>query len=107
MTINLTSLKLWIRRLVKSLPSLPRFGTFATQIPLVPIESMFPLFERLDELSLYCHWFCSTDEKLHPTKPQWRLKRFTVNCIDVRLLRYCPGLDYFRLDYPTLWLTKD
>ncbi|KAF9545715.1 hypothetical protein EC957_010578 [Mortierella hygrophila] len=66
---------------------------------LIPIESMFPLFSRLDELCLEGSWYRRENDPvldLNATE-KWRMKRLTVSPQDAQLARHCPDLEHLRL----------
>ncbi|KAF9079976.1 hypothetical protein BGX23_002878 [Mortierella sp. AD031] len=74
---------------------------------LVPIETMFPLFARLDELRLEGYWYQREVDPQLPLladEPLWRIKRLTIDLLDMPLLRRCPDLEHLRLLPPTLSL---
>lgn len=66
---------------------------------LIPIETMFPLFSRLDELRLEGSWYRHEKNPVfHPYGTEkWRMKRLTVSPQDSHLARHCPDLEHLRL----------
>ncbi|KAG0217935.1 hypothetical protein BGX33_009097 [Mortierella sp. NVP41] len=69
--------------------------------PAIPIEHMFPLFSRLDELHLAGSWYRheKTIEPLSSSqkKAPWRLKSLRCVCQDWALTRFCPNLTSFEM----------
>jgi hypothetical protein len=67
----------------------------------IPIESMFPLFSRLEELHLEGTWYqrkpTTTPLVLAESEMSWRIKRLTIDLLDLSLIRNCPDLEHLRL----------
>lgn len=66
---------------------------------LIPIETMFPLFSRLEELHLEGSWYQREKNPIlqwYATE-KWRMKRLTVTPQDSQLARHCLDLEHLRL----------
>ncbi|KAF9152233.1 hypothetical protein BG015_005572 [Linnemannia schmuckeri] len=68
----------------------------------IPIENMFSLFSRLDELHLAGSWYTheKSTEPLSPsekTVTPWRLKSLKCTRLDLALTQYCPNLIFFEM----------
>ncbi|KAG0291605.1 hypothetical protein BGZ96_005035 [Linnemannia gamsii] len=68
----------------------------------IPIERMFPLFSRLDELHLEGTWYQHKTNTLprlpgEGEKTPWRIKRLKIDLWDISLVRHCPDLEHLRL----------
>ena len=68
----------------------------------IPIENMFSLFSRLDDLHLGGSWYIheKSTEPLLPSKKAttpWRLRSLKCTRLDLALTRYCPDLTFFEM----------
>ncbi|KAK3808054.1 MAG: hypothetical protein JOS17DRAFT_766353 [Linnemannia elongata] len=70
----------------------------------IPIEDMFSLFSRLEELHLDGSWYIheKSTEPLPPNEKAttlWRLKSLRCTRLDLALTRYCPDLTFFEMHW--------
>ncbi|KAG0270941.1 hypothetical protein BGZ95_001342, partial [Linnemannia exigua] len=64
----------------------------------VPIETMFSLLSRLDELRLEESWYQhETDVLSMLEEAPWKMKRLTIDLRDMSLVRHCPHLEHLRI----------
>ncbi|KAF9147013.1 hypothetical protein BG015_011408 [Linnemannia schmuckeri] len=68
----------------------------------IPIESMFPLFSRLEELHLQGSFYCCERDRRTPLPDEasWAIKSLTIDPIDTSLTRHCPRLTRLELLQP-------
>ncbi|KAG0200202.1 hypothetical protein BGX33_011145 [Mortierella sp. NVP41] len=68
------------------------------------IEKLFPLFVILEELTLRGVWYDEQDQNpqglTFPSYAPWRLKRLTVDRVDVFFLQHCPALESLTFENP-------
>ncbi|KAF9090542.1 hypothetical protein BGX29_011414 [Mortierella sp. GBA35] len=68
------------------------------------IEKLFPLFVILEELTLRGVWYDEQDQNpqglTFPSYAPWRLKRLTVDRVDVFFFQHCPALESLKFENP-------
>ncbi|KAK3845785.1 MAG: hypothetical protein J3R72DRAFT_487484 [Linnemannia gamsii] len=85
--------------LFDALYSLTRLKKLSIDRPLfyeLPIEYMFPLFERLDELEVEGFWSTRLAGPPPPSEARWALTRLRITSREnLSLLWFCPNLRRF------------
>ncbi|KAK5828934.1 hypothetical protein F5H01DRAFT_329199 [Linnemannia elongata] len=90
-------------RALADLPNLRRLHICAFHHQTrIPIEDMFSLFSRLNELYLDGSWYIheKSTEPLLPSEKatnSWRLRSLRCNRLDLALTRFCPDLTSFEM----------
>ncbi|KAF9119753.1 hypothetical protein BGW39_011951, partial [Mortierella sp. 14UC] len=65
--------------------------------PLVPLVTLYPLFQRLHGLDLRGHWYEPESEHMDNQTP-WRMLELTIRKGDLNLAAYCPRLQVLRIN---------
>ncbi|KAF9105928.1 hypothetical protein BGX29_011044 [Mortierella sp. GBA35] len=117
MTLNLTTLSLRMvddnpdPSLFQSMCDLKHLKRLDISLPArpfqVPIETMFPLFVRLNELNIDGPWYVSNENNTnavalsHPQpKERWSIRQLTIDSYNAALIQHCPDLEELRLFHP-------
>ncbi|KAG0275001.1 hypothetical protein BGZ95_009269 [Linnemannia exigua] len=74
------------------------------------IETLYPCFSRLKELSLRGDWYRDVDTQgqKYPTFAPWRLQRLTIDHVQISFLWHCPSLEKMTFKHPiVIWNRRE